>query len=164
VSTNLGPLLPAQLVQLFSGLDLRSKAEMACVLVTQGADGFPHPAIVTAGELVAGNPSTLRVALYAESSASRNLRERAVATLCLAHEGAGYYVKADAEPHAAASPAFAGLSVFTLRPRYVLKDAEEEAEVTSGFRFRDLRGEDALLERWKPVVDALRATFTANHV
>jgi len=164
VSTNLGPLLPAQLVRLFSGLDLRSKTEMACVLVTQGPDGYPNPAIVTAGELVAGNLSTMRIALYAESSASRNLRDRGVATLCLAHEGAAYYVKADAEPHAADSPAFAGLSVFTLKPRDVLKDAEEGAEVTSGFRFRDLRGEDALLERWSSVVDALRATFTADHV
>ena len=164
MSTNLGPLLPAQLVQLLCGLDLRSRTEMACVLVTQGADGYPHPAIVTAGELIAGSPSTIRLALYAESSASRNLRERGVATLCLAHAGAGYYVKADAEPYAADAPAFAGLSVFTLRPRHVLKDAEEGAEVTSGFRFRDLRGEDALLERWEPVVDALRATFTADRV
>jgi hypothetical protein len=131
------------------------------VLVTHGADGYPHPAIVTAGELVAGSPSALRTALYAESSASRNLRERGVGTLCLAHEGAGYYIKADAEPYADNSPALRGLSVFTLRPRHVLKDAEEGAEVTSGFQFRDLRGSEALVQRWDPIVTALRETFSA---
>ena len=159
MSTNLGPNLPGDLVTLFSGTNLRSKIGMACVLVTQGADSYPHPAIVTPGELVAGDASTLRIALYQESSASRNLRERHVGTLCLANDGAGYYVKADAEPFAADTPSLNGLAVFTLKPRHVLKDAEEGAEVTSGFQFRDLRGEDALLAQWEPIVAALRATF-----
>jgi len=159
MSTNLGPNLPDSLVNLFSGADLRSRIGMACILVTEGADSYPHPAIVTPGELVAGDSSTLRMALYQESSASRNLRERHVGTLCLAHEGAGYYVKADAEQFEADAPALNGLAVFTLKPRHVLKDAEEGAEVTSGFRFKDLRGEEALLSQWKPIVAALRATF-----
>jgi hypothetical protein len=159
MSTNLGPNLPDGLVTLFNGEDLRSKVGMACVLVTQGADTYPHPAIVTPGELVAGDPSTMRIALYQESSASRNLRERGVGTLCLAHEGAGYYVKTDAEPFSAHATAFNGLAVFTLKPRHVLKDAEEGAEVTSGFRFRDLRGDEEVLSNWTPIVDALRATF-----
>lgn len=159
MSTNLGPKLPQPLVELFSGSDLRAKTDMACVLVTQGQDGYPHPCIVTPGELVAGDDSTMRVALYAEASASRNMRSGSPATLCLAHEGAAYYVKADAEPFQTNQPALEGLAAFTLRPRHVLKDAEEGAEVTSGFRFRDLRGESALLERWEPIVTALKATF-----
>jgi hypothetical protein len=159
MSTNLGPNLPDSLVALFNGDDLAAKVGMACVLVTQGADDYPHPAIVTAGELVAGDTATMRLALYQESSASRNLRERRVGTLCLAHQGAGYYIKTDAEPYSADSAAFDGLAVFTLKPRHVLKDAEEGAEVTSGFRFRDLRGEDVVLSNWKPIVAALRATF-----
>ena len=36
--------------------------------------------------------------------------------------------------------------------------AEEGAEVTSGFRFKDLRGEAVLLSHWEPIVAALRAT------
>ncbi len=159
MSTNLGPNLPESLVNLFNGTDLPSRMGMACVLVTQGADSYPHPAIVTPGEIVAGDASTLRIALYQDSSASRNLRERPTATLCLAHEGAGYYVKSDAERLPSEAPALQGLAVFTLRPRHVLRDAEEGAEVTSGFRFKDLRGEDVLLARWAPIIAALRATF-----
>jgi len=159
MSTNLGPNLPESILSLFSGADLESKVGLACVLVTQGADSYPHPAMVTPGELVAGNASTMRLALYQESSASRNLRERRVGTLCLAHDGAGYYVKADAETFDANDAALAGLAVFTLKPRHVLRDLEEGAEVTSGFRFRDLHGESVVLSNWKPIVEALRATF-----
>ncbi|MBM2810399.1 MAG: hypothetical protein HW416_1158 [Chloroflexi bacterium] len=162
MSTNLGPLLPQPLVELLSGADLQSKVGMAAVLVTPGADGYPHPAIITPGEIVASDASTLRVALYQESSASRNLRERKVGTLCLALDNAAYYVKFDAEPFASDAEAFKGLAVFTLRPRHVLKDAEEGAEVTSGFRFRDLRGEEALIAQWTPMVGALRRTFTGG--
>ena len=68
-------------------------------------------------------------------------------------------MKADATPFVSDAPALDGLAVFTLTPRHVLKDAEEGAEVTSGFRFKDLRGEDVLLSHWEPIVAALRATF-----
>jgi hypothetical protein len=62
----------------------------------------------------------------------------------------------------ATAAALEGLAVFTMRPKHVLRDAEEGAEVTSGFKFRDLRGEDALLSDWQPRVDALRATFVPS--
>ena len=159
MSTNLGPNLPESLVSLFSGRDLANKAQVACVLVTEGADGYPHPCIVTPGELVAAGPDTLRLALYENSSASRNLRSHPAATLCLADGGAAYYVKADVEPFETRDQALNGQAVFTVRPRHVLKDVEEGYEVTSGFRFRDLSGDAATLARWQPIVTALSATF-----
>jgi hypothetical protein len=160
MSTNLGPALPEPLVRLFAGDDLQSKIGFAAVLVTpSAADAYPHPAIVTPGEMVTGDAQTLRVALYENSTASRNLRANGAGTLALAHEGAAYYVKFDAEPFPSEAPEFAGQAVFTFRTRHVLKDAEEGAEVTSGFRFKDLAGDAALLSRWEPMVSALRRTF-----
>ena len=159
MSTNLGPELPAALLEFFSGQNLKEKMGLACVLVTQGADKFPHPAIVTAGEIVAGDASTMRLALYNESSASRNLRARPEATICHAQEGAGYYVKGDVEEFTTDAEALKGLAVFTFRPRHVLKDAEPGAQVTSGFRFSDDAGPDAVVARWQPIVSALRGTF-----
>ncbi len=162
MSTNLGPTMPDALVRLFSGNDLRGKIGFAALLVTPSAvDSYPHPAIVTPGELVAGDAQTLRVALYENSTASRNLRANGAGTLALAHEGAAYYVKFDAEPYPNEAPEFAGQAVFTLRTRHVLKDAEEGAEVTSSFTFKDLAGDAALLGRWEPLVGALRRTFNA---
>jgi hypothetical protein len=162
LSTNLGPHLPDALVDFFAGNDLPARLGHACLLVTQGADTFPHPAFVTAGELVAGDPDTLRVALYANSSASRNLRERPALAICLALEECAYYVKAEAEPFELHDPAVEGLAVFTIRPRHVLRDAEEGAEVTSGFRYRDLRGDEAVLAQWRPIVAALRDSFAPS--
>jgi hypothetical protein len=163
MSTNLGPALPDALITLFSGDNLRDKIGFAAVLVTpSAADSYPHPAIVTPGEMVAGDPQTLRVALYENSTASRNLQANRAGTIALAHEGAAYYVKFDAEPYQASGPEFAGQAVFTFRTRHVLKDAEEGAEVTSGFRFKDLAGDDALLGRWEPMVGALRRTFASG--
>ena len=159
MSTNLGPNLPESLVSFFSGQDLRDKAQVACVLVTEGADGYPHPCIVTPGELVAADQATLRLALYENSSASRNLRSRPAATLCLADGGAAYYVKADIEPFETKDPALQGQAVFTVHPRHVLRDVEEGYEVTSGFRFRDLSGDASTVARWQPIVTALSGTF-----
>ncbi len=162
MSTNLGPSLPDALVKLFSGDDLRGRIGFAALLVTpSAADSYPHPAIVTPGEMVAGDNQTLRVALYETSTASRNLRANRAGTLALAYEGAAYYVKFDAEPYASEAPEFTGQAVFTFHTRHVLKDAEEGAEVTSGFSFKDLAGDAALLARWEPLVGALRRTFTA---
>src|SRR5690349_11784089 len=108
LSTNLGPNLPDSLVSLFSGKNLEAKAQTACVLVTDGPDGYPHPCIVTPGELVAQDSSTLRLALYETSSASRNLRRHPAGTLCLADTGAAYYVKCDIEEFASSDPALQG--------------------------------------------------------
>ena len=159
MSTNLGPELPPNLLDFFSGQNLREKMGLACVLVTQGADKYPHPAIVTPGEIVAGDKSTMRLALYAESTASRNLRSRGEATLCHAQDGAGYYVKGEVEEFSSSAAALNGLAVFTFHPRHVLKDAEPGAQVTSGFQFNDDSGAEAVVARWQPIVSALRETF-----
>jgi len=115
--------------------------------------------MVTPGELVASGPQQLRVALYQESTATRNLRAGSPATICLADGGAAYYIKATSEVTTVEAEPLKGLAVFTLTPKHVLKDGEEGAEVTSGFRFRDLRGDKAVLDQWVPIVDALKDSF-----
>jgi hypothetical protein len=159
MSTNLGPNLPQNLLDLFSGDQLERKLGFACVLVTQGGDGFPHPCIVTPGELVARDATTMRVALYATSTASRNLSNGSAATLCLDDGGAAYYVKLTSESVANPPAALEGLAVFTLTPKHVLRDIEEGAEVTSGFRFTDFRGDQAVLDQWGRVVAGIKASF-----
>ena len=161
MSTNLGPHLPETVQDFFRGDDLTTKVGPAAVLVTLGEDGYPHPCLVTPGELLAGDGSTLRLALYEQSTATRNLRARPTATLCHAQDGAGYYVKVDVSTFPSSDPALEGLATFTLQVRHVLKDSEEGAEVTSSFQFRDLAGSQACVERWLPVVSALRSTFTS---
>ena len=155
MSTNLGPAIPANLLNLLSGNDLPTKIGMAFLLASPGEDGYPHPCIVTPGEIVAASPALMHLALYSTSSATRNLRARKAGTLSLVLEGAAYYIKADAE-EIPAPAALEGLAVFTLTPKHVLEDKEPGAEVTSGIRFSDSRGDAAVLAQWKTVVEALQ--------
>lgn len=155
MSTNLGPNLPDSLVALLSGDDLQQHVGTAFLLASAGEDGYPHPCIVTPGEIVAIGPTLLRLALYEGSSASRNLRARPTATLSLVHDNAAYYIKFDASETPSTDPALANLAVFALQTRHVLEDREPGAEVTSGIRFRDLSGDDSVMTRWKPVVAGL---------
>lgn len=155
MSTNLGPQLPPSVVELLSGEDLSSKVGTAFLLASPGEDGYPHPCIVTPGEVVALSPKVIHLALYGTSSATRNLRVRKAGTLALVLNGAAYYIKADAEERPAPA-ALDGLAVFTLTPKQVLEDKEPGAEVTSGLRFSDSRGEAVVLGQWLTVVGALK--------
>jgi hypothetical protein len=143
-------------VQLLSGDDLPAKIGLAFLLNSVGEDGYPHPCIVTPGEMYAASPSLIRLALYATSSATRNLRARSAATLSLALDGGAYYIKADAK-EIPTPAAIDGLAVFALHPRHVLEDKEAGAEVTTGFRFTDSRGSIAVLEQWSKVLGTLRS-------
>src|SRR5688572_5991976 len=123
VSIDLGAALPINLLDLLSGNDLASKVGTAFLLASPGEDGYPHPCIVTPGEIVAASPVLMHLALYSTSSATRNLRARKAGTLSLVFEGAAYYIKADAE-EISTPAALDGLAVFTLKPRHVLEDRE----------------------------------------
>jgi hypothetical protein len=155
VSTNLGPQLPPSVNAFLSGNDLAAHLGTAMIFTTTGDDGYPHPCVVTAGEVYAASPTRLHLALYPTSSATRNLRARHVGTLALATAGAAYYVKADAE-EVSSPPDLEDQAVFVLTPRHVLEDREPGAEVTSSFRYTDARGEQAVLAGWQRVVNALR--------
>ncbi len=179
MSTNLGPLLPPRVLAFLSGEALDEKLGIAFLLVTPGDDGFPHPCIVSPGEIVALNASTLHLALHGTSTATRNLRAHAAASLALVLDGAAYYVKVEATElqtsnsfqmgarppnprHMGARPPNPqslfdqDLAAFRLTPRHVLQDKESGAEVTSGFTFSDERGSAAILAQWQSMVNALR--------
>lgn len=156
MSTNLGPQLPPSIVELLAGTDLPGKMGMAFLLTSPGEDGYPHPCIVTPGEVVAASPTLMHLALYGTSSATRNLRTRQAGTLSLVLDGAAYYIKVDAV-EVTSPQVLDGLAVFALTPKHVLEDREPGAEVTSGLHFEDERGEAAVLASWETVVKALRA-------
>jgi len=87
-------------------------------------------------ELLAVDPTTIRVAVAARSSARRNLESRGVATLIIAEPDVTMYIKC----RAAAPPLAAGeLARFDLAVEDVLEDAaadyEEGARITSGLSY-----------------------------
>src|SRR5205823_4880902 len=133
MSRSLGNRLPSAIGALLDGERLTAKAGLVILLVTQDDAGYPHPAMLSVGEVLAPDPNRLRLALYSSSSTTRHRRARGRLTRALAEGGLGYYVKATAVEMATTAPDLAGLAVFEASVDEVLEDGEAVAEVTSGF-------------------------------
>ncbi|HEY7063923.1 MAG TPA: pyridoxamine 5-phosphate oxidase [Chloroflexota bacterium] len=157
MSRSLGNQLPPPVAALLDGEQLDAKAGHVFLLVTRDEAGYPHPAMLSVGEVLAVNPGRLLLALYSSSTTTRNLRARGKLTLALADGGFGYYVKAAATETAATAPDLAGLAVFEATVAEVLEDGESVARVTSGFTMTLAGDTVRTLALWEATVGALRA-------
>jgi hypothetical protein len=143
-------------VCLFDGTNLASKAHSAALLNTVDVAGRPHPAMLSVGEILAQGSDSLRIAVYATSTTTRNLRGNGGLSLALAADGLAYYVKATAH-EIPGSADLAGLAVFDAPIDEVLEDGEAIAHVTSGFTIELTANADRTVSHWQRVIDALIA-------
>ncbi|HWP28945.1 MAG TPA: pyridoxamine 5-phosphate oxidase [Chloroflexota bacterium] len=157
MSRSLGNQLPGALLQLLDGRDLGQKTQLALLLNTVDAQGYPHPAMLSVGEVLAPSPSALRLALYATSTTTSNLRRGGTLSLALASGGLAYYIKARARERAGPLPGLEGLAVFDADIAEVLEDGDPMAAVTSGFTIALSRDPAAIVAHWEQVIAALRA-------
>ena len=113
----------------------------AVPICTVDAEGFPHPAMLSYGELAADAPDAIRAAVYGSSTTARNLRTRQLLTLLFVDAGVTCYVKArvtgDETPH----PSVTGVVVFPCVVESVLVDRvdtsrEPAAVIETGITFR----------------------------
>jgi hypothetical protein len=156
MSRALGNAMPARVVTLLDGEKLSEKTHLVFLLVTQDADGYPRPAMLSVGEVLTRGPSELRLALYSGSSTTANLRRAGKLSLALADGGFGYYVRATAREMAVMDPDLAGLAAFDVVVDDVLEDGEPIAEVTSGFTMRLTGDGTRVLAMWEATIRALR--------
>ena len=155
--TSLGPRLPEKLQSLFAGTDLASGIGETFLLLTTGEDGWPHMAMLSVGELLLADASTLRAALWLHSTATRNLTREGRGLLALVKDGAGYYLRCRAERGPDLDLGEDGrLAYFQLHIEDVLEDAVNYAELTSGMTFK-LHNPEQVLARWQKTVDAMRS-------
>jgi hypothetical protein len=154
MSRSLGKNLPESLAGLFDGSNLPSKAHVAALLNSVDASGRPHPAMLSVGEVLARGSDSLRLALYATSTTTRNLRTNGGLSLALAADGLAYYVKATAR-EIPGSADLAGLAVFDAPIDEVLEDGEAIAVVKSGFTIELTANADRTVSHWQRVIGAL---------
>jgi hypothetical protein len=135
-----GGRLPDALVSRLS-VNRAAMEGTAVPICTIDADGFPHPAMLSYGELAADAPDTIRAAVYGSSTTARNLRTRQKLTLLFVDAGITCYVKArvagDDTPH----PSVTGVVVFPCAVESVLIDRvdtsrEPAAVIETGITFR----------------------------
>ena len=159
MSRALGSALPRDLLERLNGRDLESLASKVIQIVTVDAAGWPHPALLSYFEVVAKDPARIRLATYADSTTSGNLRRSGKLTLVIIDERVAYYVKGHAVERAPAMRATAWNAAFECRVEQVLADhVNEELEpgtyVASGITYHNPQ-RAAELERARTVLREL---------
>lgn len=151
--------MPAALRARLDGRDLRGVMGRAHLVVTLDAQGRPHPAMLSYGELLATGPSELRVATYRSSGTANHLRRSGHFALCLVDVGMAYYVKGRAE-ELPAMVDFPKLARFRVTVEQVLEDysqaeIEGEARILGGITFTVGEATEKWLTEWERLLKAL---------
>jgi hypothetical protein len=167
MSRPLGNELTEALVALLDGNDLPARSGKAILIVTIDDRGWPHPALLSYGEVVAADARRLRLATYRNSATSENMRRSGHLTLCLVDAGMAYYLKTRAVEQGEFLVGFPALARFEATVQQVLadqarEDLEPDARITSGIRYEARRPAAQLLAESAAVLKALRETNTSQ--
>lgn len=155
MSKFIGVRLPPKCLRAFDGHDLEREYGEAHLLLTSDPDGMPRPCMLSAGEMLAIDDRTIRVALWPGSHTSANLRRDGRALICFVAAAAVLYIRGRA---ATLSPAHdQEIERFEIKVESVEGDAHEGMPVKHGIGFGssdEMRR--AMLDSWSKVLKALR--------
>jgi hypothetical protein len=144
--------LPPALQQYLDGTDLLGKTQ-ALRLATVDAAGWPHAALLSAGDALAVSAQKLRFALFAQSQTASNLARDGRLVLTLALDRGLCEVRLHARRLA---PDEGPLALFEGTAEEVRNHAAPYADVTSGITF-SLHQPEAVQARWLRQIAALKA-------
>jgi len=161
VARALGNTLPDVLLARLSGRDLPARMGQAILIATTDPQGWPHPALLSYGEVVAVDARRLRLATYRSSGTSGNMRRDGTLTVCLIDEGMAYYVKTSVREKQNPMAGFPELARFEATVEMVLADQAREdlepgARLTGGITFDPGCPLQEALQGWQAVVEGLR--------
>ena len=152
---SIGNEIPAELRPLLFGLDRQAQEGLTFLLLTTMPEGWPHLAMLSVGELLATDARSIRMALWRNSTASRNVTASGRCTLALVHANAGYSLRCVAARGPDLEVEGAGLlAYFGLRVEDIQKDEAPYAWLTSGVTF-ELKDPDDVLPRWRRTLEEL---------
>lgn len=147
--------ISASLFEYLDGSGLEHKQQEAMMLLTVTEDGWPHTAMLSAGEVVALDHGRLRLALWPGTETSGNLIRSGQAVLLAVHQGAVHKIRLAAKRLPALPGARHPRERFEANVLSVREDRAKYAELTSGITFA-LKGEEQVLQRWKETLEELR--------
>lgn len=146
--------VPAEVARYLDGTDLLAKTQ-ALRLSTVDPAGWPHAALLSAGDMLVLSSERIRFALFPQSTTVANLMRDGRITITLALDGGMCEMRLRARPLAHSSPdvplAFFEATVETTRVHVA-----PYAAVVSGITF-ELHDPQAVLPRWQQQIAALRA-------
>ncbi len=146
--------MDSEIVELLDGTRLAEKVGQTFELMTVDGDGTPHAALLSAGEVLAVDDRSLRLALWSTSTTTGNLRRNGRGLLTLVSDRTFYAVSFGARPAADLAVDGKTLARFEAVVDVVHRDEVDYAEVTSGITFR-LPEAEAVVNRWERTIAAL---------
>ena len=142
MSRLLGKELPAVMQQRLGGAAVETHEGKIIPIFTIDDAGWPHPALLSYYEIVAKNASTLDMALWKDSSTSKNLRQAGKVTLMIIDQGVNYYLKGSVRELHYEMPGATPVSRFRVTLEQVIEDQEPNAEITTGLTYRRMTQRD----------------------
>ena len=142
MSTLLGKELPAALLQRLSGGEIAVHEGKIIPIFTIDESGWAHPALLSYYEIAAKDASTLDMALWKDSSTSKNLRQAGKVTLMVSDQGVNYYLKGSVRQLHYEMPGAAPVSRFRVTLEQIIEDQEPNAEITTGLTYRRMTKRD----------------------
>ena len=156
MSTHLGDYLPADFIAALNGRDLERKYGEAYIVLTTDPDGTARPCMLSAGEMLAVDDRTIRIALWPNGRTGANLRRGGRAVICLVAPNLVLYVRGRSRE--LASNREPEIERFEVSVESVDSDSHEGLPVLHGIAFTSTPEVRAtMLGQWRMVLDALRA-------
>jgi hypothetical protein len=146
--------VPAEVARYLDGTDLLTKSQ-ALRLSTIDVAGWPHAALLSAGDMIAMPSGRLRFALFPQSATTANLTRDGRLTVSLSLDGGMCELRLRANRLADSSPDVP-LAFFEAEVETVRNHKAPYAEVIQGITFA-LHDPHAVLPRWTRQIAALRA-------
>jgi hypothetical protein len=156
MSRSIGSQLPSDLRTALDGERLDDRIGLTILLLTTDEGGWPCVALLSVGEVVAPTPSSVRLALWPGTTATRNLARSRKGTLALFGAGFATYVRIETERGDDLLVGGRHHAYFRATIADVLRDDVTYARMTSGVTF-ELPDAATVLARWKDTVAAMLA-------
>lgn len=148
-------MLPADLAAALDGRRLAERVGDTYLLLTTSEEGWPHVAMLSAGEVLAVGGSSLRLGLWPGTRSTENLRRAGRGLLMAVLPPATYYVRLRVTPLGEAMVEDRSLAAFEAAVAEVLEDVVGYARVTGAIRF-ELVDPPRVLAHWEAAIAALR--------
>ncbi|MDP9458736.1 MAG: pyridoxamine 5'-phosphate oxidase family protein [Actinomycetota bacterium] len=146
--------VPVVLRDFFDGHDLERKQNLAAEVLTVTEDGWPHAAMVSAGEVLLTGKAGVRLALWPASRTTANVVRTGRAVLLVVLGGGSYRLRlslAEVRPEEEGGP----LTFFTGTVVDVSEDRAKYATLKGGLEF-SLLDAGTTLARWADTTRMLR--------
>jgi hypothetical protein len=153
---SLGSALPADLAAALDGGRLEDRVGDAYLLLTTSDAGWPHVAMLSAGEVLAVGEAELRLALWPGTGSTANLGRSGRCLLMAVRPPTTYYLRLRVRALGDVPVEDRRLAIFGAAVEDVLEDVVDYARVTQGIRF-ELPDPPRVVAHWAAAIAAMRS-------